>query len=283
MPVRSRDDVGGVCRSRDPAPVAQHDDVGTDLCGRRRPARDPLDTFVEGQGRRPADGAAGREPDVADEDVGTGGRHRPRVVLAEDVRRREQVERGGRPDEIDLELVAHAGLLEVLAEHAVDEANRREVLDARDPQPAQVLEERLGLEERIGAVHAGEDRGVADGRDHLGGHVANDLVRVAVREEPRERAAAGHPVAARVVDHQEVDAPVLLGCRRQAVAGAAAEDGLAAIDLATQPGDDVGSRLHGASVHRHPPLTRCDTARSRPDRARCRARVHRAPGPRRCR
>ena len=51
----------------------------------------------------------------------------------EDIGRREQAEVGGLPDHVDLEPVAHAGLFEVRAERAVDQADGREVLHAGEP------------------------------------------------------------------------------------------------------------------------------------------------------
>ena len=78
--------------------------------------------------------------------------------------------------------------------------------------------------ERVGAVDAGEDRRVADHRQHLDGHLLHDRVGVAVGEQPGGRAAAGHAVAAGVVDDDEVDAAGLLALGREAGAGAAADD-----------------------------------------------------------
>ena len=64
-----------------------------------------------------------------------------RVVLAEHVRRGEQVERARRADQLDLVRVAHPGLLEVRAEHAVDDADGGKVLDAREAELAEAAQE----------------------------------------------------------------------------------------------------------------------------------------------
>ena len=88
-------------------------------------------------------------------------------------------------------------------------------------------EEGVEEEEGVGAVDAGEDGGVADDGEDLGGHLLDDLVGVAEGEEAGGGAAAGHAVAAGVVDDDEVDAAGLLAFRREAGAGAAADDGLA--------------------------------------------------------
>ena len=90
----------------------------------------------------------------------------------------------------------------------------------------------VGDHERVGAVDAGQHRRVLHHRQHLVRHLADDLVGVAVGQQAGERAAPGHAVAARVVDHDQVDAAGLLALGRQAGAGAAADDRLAARDLA---------------------------------------------------
>ena len=102
-------------------------------------------------------------------------------------------------------------------------------------------------DERIGAVDAGEDRRLLHDREHLVGHLLDDLVGVAVREETRGAAAAGHPVAARVVDDQQVDAARLLAHGGEPGAGAAADDRLAARDLLAE---SLQNALPGI-VHAH--------------------------------
>ena len=84
------------------------------------------------------------------------------------------------------------------------------------PERAELLEEELRDDERVGAVDAGEHRRVLHDREHLVGHLLDDLVGVAVREETRRAAAAGHAVAARVVDDQQVDAAGLFAHRPRA-------------------------------------------------------------------
>ena len=95
------------------------------------------------------------------------------------------------------------------------------------PSAISALQELVGDHERVGAVDAGQHRRVLHHRQHLVRHLADDLVGVAVGQQARQRAAAGHAVAARVVDHDQVDAAGLLALGRQAGAGAAADDRLA--------------------------------------------------------
>ena len=89
--------------------------------------------------------------------------------------------------------------------------------------------------ERVGAVDAGQHRRAPDHRQHLGRHLDHDLVGIAIGEKAGERAAAGHPVAAGVVDHDQVDAARLLALGGKPGAGAAADDRLAARDHGAEP------------------------------------------------
>jgi hypothetical protein len=197
-----------------------------------------------------ADGAARGQPEVAHDDVGAGPGHGRRVLLGEDVRGGEQVERAGGADHLDLEPVAHARLLELGANGAVEEPHRGEVLDAREAEVGEPTEEVVGDHEGVGAVDAGEHRGARDHRQHLARHVQHDVVGVAVGEEPGERAAAGHAVAAGVVDHDQVDPAGLLALGRQPGARAPADDGLAAADHAAQPPEDRPARDAGHGAYR---------------------------------
>ena len=57
--------------------------------------------------------------------------------------------------------VAHPGLLEVLPEGAVEQADGREVLDAGEADPLQLVEEDGHQPERVGAADAGQHGRVA--------------------------------------------------------------------------------------------------------------------------
>ena len=199
------------------------------------------DAGVERLGRGGADGAAGRHAHVGDDDVGAGAGHGARLVGGEDVGRGQEVEGVGGGDHVDLEAVAHAGLLEGGAHGAVEEADGGEVLHAGEAEVLQLAQEGVEEEEGVGAVDAGEDRGVADDGEHLGGHLLDDLVGVAEGEEAGGGAAAGHAVAAGVVDDDEVDAAGLLALGREAGAGAAADDGLARGDEGLEALEDLGA------------------------------------------
>ena len=67
----------------------------------------------------------------------------------------------GGGDHVDLEAVAHAGLLEGGSHRAVEEPDSGEVLHAGEAESLEVGEEGIEQEEGIGAVDAGEDRRVA--------------------------------------------------------------------------------------------------------------------------
>ena len=209
------------------------------------------------------DRSSGRDAHVSDDQVGAGVGHALGLRRIEDVGRRQQVQLARQPDDVDFELIAHAGFLEGLAHVAIEEADGRKVLDAREAQRPQLFEEESGDDERIGAVDAGEDRRLLHDREDLVGHLLDDLVGVPVREEPRGAAASGHPVAARVVDDQQVDAAGLFAHGREARAGAAADDRLAARDLLAESFQNACrelSMLTNASCHpsRTSSSIRCD-------------------------
>ena len=83
----------------------------------------------------------------------------------------------------------------------------------------------------ICAVDPGEHRRLFDHRQNLVGHLLDDLIRITVREKTRRAAAAGHPVPARVVDDEQVDAARFLADGGQSGPGTAADDRLATRDL----------------------------------------------------
>ena len=149
------------CGLGDRAAMGQHDDVRIDPERRRRPGVDLRRAVLELQRRLRADRAAGRQPEMADDDVGAGLRHRRGLALAEDIGRRQHVLGMRLGDHVDLEPVGHAGLFEIGAEDAVDEADGREVLHAGEAERLELVEEHVHDAERIGAVDAGQHRRLA--------------------------------------------------------------------------------------------------------------------------
>ena len=94
---------------------------------------------------------------------------------------------------------------------------------------------------RIGSADARQHGGLPHDGQHLRGHLGHDRVRVAVGHQPGQRAAPGHPVPARVVDDDQVGPARLGALGRQAGPGARADDGLAAVRLGPQPGQQLVS------------------------------------------
>ena len=178
---------------------------------------------------RGADVAAGGQAHVRHQHVGPGLGHRHGLRRLEHVGRGQQVHAGRGADQLDLEPVAHAGLLQALAERAVDQAHGREVLDAGEAHVPELAQEMLAQHERVGAVDAGQHGRAGRHRQHLAAHLDHDLVGVAVGQQAGQRAAPGHAVAAGIVDHDQVDAARLLAAGGQAGTGAAADDRLAAL------------------------------------------------------
>ena len=189
---------------------------------------------------------------MGDDDVGAGAGHGARLLGVEDIGRGQEVQLVGLADHVDLEPEAHAGLLEALAHDAVEEADGRKILDAGESHRLQLGEELRHQHEGIGAVDAGEHRRVLDHRQHLLRHVDDDLVGVAVGEQARRRAAAGHAVAAGIVDDDEVDAAGLLALGGKAGAGAAADDRHARLDHALELVEELPSLDHRAPGRRFP-------------------------------
>jgi hypothetical protein len=206
----------------------EDDDVFANASRRRRPAVDHGRAILQLQRGFRADRAAGRQTEMADDDIRARTRHRCGIGFGEDIGRRQHVFFARLADHLDFERVAHAGIFEIGAERAVDQADGREILHAGETEAFEVVEKRLHQAERIGAVNSGEDGRVFDDGQHLARHFDDDLVGVAIGEEPGERAAPGHAVAPGIIDHDQVDAAGLLAFRRQTGPCPAANDRLAA-------------------------------------------------------
>ena len=74
-----------------------------------------------------------------------------------------------RPDHLNLLLVGHACLLEILAEVAINQANGREVLYAAKANFLQLLQEIGHDPEWIRTTYSGQNRRVLhDGKDFVG-------------------------------------------------------------------------------------------------------------------
>ena len=123
---------------------------------------------------------------------------------------------------------------------------------------------------RVGAADAGEHRRVLHDRQHLARHVDDDRIGIAVRHQARERAAPAHPVAARVVDDDQVGAACLRAFRRQAGAGAGADDRAPGLDLRPQPRERfcLVSSMPGSARAAGPPSRARTPGRSRLRRSR---------------
>ena len=141
------------------------------------------------------------------------------------------------PDHLQLEVVAHPRLLEVLAEDAVDEPDGREVLDAGESGGLHLVEEAAHHPEGVRAVDPREHRRVLDDGEDFVGHLHDDRVGVPVGQQPGERAPAGHAETARVVDDQQVDSARFGGLGRYARARAAADDRAALGDFRPESGE----------------------------------------------
>ena len=128
-------------------------------------------------------------------------------------------------DHVDLQGVTHSSLLEVGAHDTIEQADGGKVLHPREPGGLQFDKELRHQHERISAVHARQYWGRADDRKNLPCHLHDDLVGVAVGEQSGRRAPSCHPIAAGVVDDDQIDAARFLAFGRKPGSGPAADNG----------------------------------------------------------
>jgi hypothetical protein len=153
--------VGGI---RDGAAMRENDDVRIDAERGLRPGVDARGAILQLERGLRADGAAGGQAEVTDNDVGARDRHGGGFLFAEDIGRRQHVLLMRHRDHLDLQRVGHAGLFEIGAEDAVDQADGRKILHARKAERLQLIEEEVHVAEGICAVDAGEHRRLRDDR-----------------------------------------------------------------------------------------------------------------------
>jgi hypothetical protein len=84
-----------------------------------------------------------------------------------------------------------------------------------------------------------------DGRQHLVGHLFDDLIGIAIRHQAGQRAATGHPIPPGIVDDDQVNAAGLFALGRDAGPRPATDDDAAAGDLLTKPSQDFTACLSG--------------------------------------
>jgi len=122
-------DVLGVRGFGDGPAVAEDNHIWIDLLRRIVHGLYPLGGLLQVQGRLRADIPLGGQPHVGHQQVGAGLGHGHGVLLAEDIGAGEHVELVGQSDRLDLQVVTHPRLLQVLAEDTVDQPHGGEVLD----------------------------------------------------------------------------------------------------------------------------------------------------------
>ena len=152
--------------------------------------------------------------------------HCTRLLCVEDVGAGHHIQLMRLADHIDLKAVAHAGLLQILAEHAVDQADGREVLHAVKALRLQLLQVDVHHAEGVRAAHTGEHRCLFNDRQNLVAHFHHDLVRVAIGKQAGKGAAASHTETAGVIDDQHIHARFFRALGRNAGTGADADENL---------------------------------------------------------
>ena len=136
---------------------------------------------IQRLGRLRADRPVGRQPHVCDHNVRAGACHRLGFVGSESIGRRQQVQVAGRFDQLDFQAVTHARLFQTLPESAVDQTHGREVLNPREAEGFQFLQEKIPNQKRVGATHTRQHRRSRNGGQHFKGHLLDDLIRIAIR------------------------------------------------------------------------------------------------------
>ena len=121
--------------------MAEHDHVLARAPGRFGPVVDARDAIVERQHRLRADRTPHGQAHMADDDVGARLGHFARLLGLEDVGRGQQIEPVRSPDQVDLRPEAHAGLLQIGTKDAVDQPDAGKVLDAREAEAGQAMQE----------------------------------------------------------------------------------------------------------------------------------------------
>ena len=145
-----------------------------------------------------------------------------------------------------LKTVAHAGLLKILAEYAVDKTDGREVLHAVEALCLELTEVNVHNTEGVGTADARKNGGVLDNGKDFCTHLNDYLVCVAVGKQTGKRTAAGHAVAAGVVDYEHIRTARLAALSGDTGTGADADKDLTVFDFFFEFCNDLAS---GLSVH----------------------------------
>ena len=127
--------------------------------------------------------------------VGARARHGFGFVLIEDIRGGKQIQLVGCFDHVNLEAKAHAGLFQVLSEHAVAQTHSGKVLHTGEPYLLDLFEEQIHHAEGICSAYAGQHGRVLDHRQNFIGHFHDDAVGVAVGHTAGQRTSASHAKA----------------------------------------------------------------------------------------
>ena len=195
-----------ILRFRDRAPMAQYNNLWIHFLRRVTDLLNQRHTLIQRLPTRGANRPRRGQPHMRHQDIRTRARHAPGLVGIKHIRRRQQALRPRLPHHPHLMIIPHARLLQAASEAAVHEPDGREVLHARDAQVPQLVQQAGDGAERVARADAGQHGRLLHHGHHLGRHGEHRVVRVAVRHEPGQGAAAGHAVAARVVDDDEVAA-----------------------------------------------------------------------------
>ena len=102
----------------------------------------------------------------------------------------------GQADHLDFFIIAKARCFHVRSHNAVEQTSGWKVLHARKADFFDLLKKIRHYTERISAVDTSQHRRVLDDGQHLVRHLHDDSIGVTVGEQPGQRTATSHPVAA---------------------------------------------------------------------------------------
>ena len=123
--------------------------------------------------------------------------------------------------------IAHACFFEVLAENAIDQANRWEVLNAIEALVFKLLKVFFHNAEGVGAANACKHRGILNNRQHFCAHFDHNLVGITIGKQSCQRSATGHAETTRIVNYENICTTCFSGFSGDASASANTQQNVA--------------------------------------------------------
>jgi len=142
-------------------------------------------------------------------------------------------------DQVNFQAESHPGFLKVGPKDTVNQPDRGEILNASITQVLQFLQEMGADHKGIGTTNPGEDGSFVNGSEYLMGHFTHNLIGISVGHQTGQRAASSHPIAARIVDDDQIDSPGFFASSTDSGAGTAPKNWPAALDFGAEMVENV--------------------------------------------